>query len=57
MKLEEYHGLSVEISPEDEVFLIPDKFNWCSIFRGIGIAEKGCYHYINESENSKWDIY
>jgi len=32
MSLEKYQWLSVEISPEDEVSPMPDKFNWCSLF-------------------------
>jgi hypothetical protein len=31
--LEEYQGLSVEISPEGEVISMSDKFNWCSRLR------------------------
>ncbi len=45
MSLEEYQGLSVEISPEDEVFLMPDKFNWYSLFRGDWECGKGYYYY------------
>ncbi|AKB47804.1 hypothetical protein MSKOL_2027 [Methanosarcina sp. Kolksee] len=43
--MKEYKGLSVEISPEDEVFSMPDKLNWCSLFREDWECGKGCYYY------------
>ncbi|WP_155395996.1 hypothetical protein [Methanosarcina mazei] len=56
MNLKEYQGLSVEISPEDEVFSCQRSSIGALSSVGLESLERMLPLY-NESENSKWDIY